>query len=390
MSAREDEEVDFLAFPEPSPTSSLEDLSNIATRDIDLDEYGSPKSKPNFISRVLSVATNSYKSSTTSRIARKLFYTALNISPRGGHGRQQALATPSKIPIDKYFPVEIHLQIFSYLPWETLLACSLASRIWRDTLWHHGQDHGFIKSSKDRYTAPRKYIGILYHKILYHRPCVLGISRDGITSVHMMSISPWEPVPLAINKSKLRSQKPKPSILSPVSASSSSSEDSSADVVCNDDQAEGQRIAVFLNPENNFVMNDVLLKLNPIYTPKPTMVARLLAILSGLNNVDHYTEYLRGLDDNSSSSSSSSFIELDIVITGQDEKDSSSKRIARTISTDAEREGITFKVFLEYVREIVIEEKGLDEGEEMMLFITFLMIKDKNISFAVYLDGWTG
>ncbi|KAF3312385.1 hypothetical protein TWF173_007186 [Orbilia oligospora] len=356
--AREDEEADFLAFPEPSPTSSLEDLSHIATRDIDLDEYGSPKSKPNFVSRILSVATNSYKSSTTSRLARKLFYTALNISPRGGHGRQQALATPSRIPIDKYLPVEIHLQIFSYLPWETLLACSLASRIWRETLWHHGQDH--------------------------------GISRDGITSVHMMSISPWEPVPLAINKSKLRSRKPKPSILSPFPASSSSSsDDSSADVVCNDDQAEGQRTTVFLNPENNFVMNDVLLKLNPIYTPKPTMVARLLAILNGLNNVNNYTEYLRGLDDNSSSSSSSS-IELDIVITGQDEQDSSSKRIARTISTDKEREGITFKVFLEYVREIVIEEKGLEEGEEMMVFITFLMIKDKNISFAVYLDGWTG
>ncbi|KAF3084066.1 hypothetical protein TWF102_000500 [Orbilia oligospora] len=370
MSAREEEEVDFLAFPEPSPTSSLEGLSHIATRDIDLDECGSPKSKPNFVSRILSVATNSYKSSTTSRLARKLFYTALNISSRGGHGRQQVLATPSRIPIDKYLPVEIHLQIFSYLPWETLLACSLASRIWRETLWHHGKDHGFIKSSKDR-------------------PCVLGISRDGITSVHMMSTSPWEPVPLAINKSKLRSRKPKPSILSPFSASSSSSDDSSADVVCNDDQAEGQRTTVFLNPENNFVMNDVLLKLNPIYTPKPTMVARLLAILNGLNNVDHYTEYLRGLDDNSSSSSSSS-IELDIVITGQNEEDSSSKRIARTISTDEERDGITFKVFLEYVREIVVEEKGLEEGEEMMVFITFLMIKDKNISFAVYLDGWTG
>ncbi|KAK6519780.1 hypothetical protein TWF506_000076 [Arthrobotrys conoides] len=380
MSA-EDAETDFLAFP--SPMSSREDLSvlsqlRIATSSTTTRNTNpegsistSSNSKPRFISRLLT-ATKSYKSSTTSK-ARKLFNAALNISISTKTNIPPKI---SKIPVDRYLPTEIHLQIFSYLPWETLLACSLASNIWSEILLHHGQDHSLLKHSKDRYTAPRKHIGILYHKIFYHRPCKIGISKSGIESIKILSRSPWEPIHFAINRSKLRRQKSNFSILS--SGSSSSSDDSSADVACNDDQGEGKRVVVSINPHDNFVMNDVLLKLNPIYTPKPTLMARLLAVIGR----DIPDEYQIPYD---------SSIELDIVITSQDETDNRSKRIGRTLETDVEREGITLKTFLEYVIEVVAEETAeLEEGEGRTFFVSFLMIKDRNISFAVYLDGWKG
>ncbi|KAK6348686.1 hypothetical protein TWF718_006473 [Orbilia javanica] len=379
MSARQDEETDFLAFPEPSPTSSLEDLSNIPASSGTLSQIPTRSSRvefvtdddvdaspePDIISRFLK-ATKRYTDYTASK-ARKLYHAALNINP---------LLIPPKTPIDRYLPTEIIIEIFSYLPWETLLACSLASRIWGEILWNHGQDRSLLKpGGNDRYTAPRKHIAIVYHKVFFHRPCVTKISKNGIETIDFASQSPWKPLPFARNRSRVRRQRSDMafggSIFSSSSSSSpSSSDDSFVDTARNDDQFRGIRERVYINPRNNFLMNDVLLKLNPEYTPKRTARERFFGRASGIFEPPRR----RSLSQDPS-------ITLRILLYNMFIRKTT---ITRPIDTNDERESLTCKKFLEYITDLVIEEKRLQEDEVRKVLIYFLGQTDRSISFAVY------
>lgn len=62
----------------------------------------------------------------------------------------------------------------------------------------------------------------------------------------------------------------------------------------------------------------------------------------------------------------------------------SRKTIRRRIATDAERESITFKTFLEYVAQVATERQKLEEGEVRKVNVDFMLIKDKDITFVVY------
>ncbi|KAK6519278.1 hypothetical protein TWF281_003114 [Arthrobotrys megalospora] len=359
---------DFLAGSSTStdPTPN----NQIPTRGPPTNVYADPK--PNIILRFLN-AKNKYSDAAAAK--------AWGLLGRASKTPKPLLITP-EIPIDRYLPLEIHLQIFSYLPWESLLACSLASRIWEQILWTHGQDLALISGS-ERHSRPSKRLSC--HKVFHRRICELEIHEDGIDTVGFSSVSPWKPVSYSSSSRGLRTRSRRGSSPSynPSSSDDSSSSSSSGISI---DEDERKREMVYIHPQRSFVLNDALLKLDLARIEKKSLYWAYFRNYSKFKNpLDK--RYKRGRRTSSEVETPPSLMySINLLMTTNFAKlDRNTKSTSWTIDEDAGEEAIvTVGMFLEYVARTVRENWELKKGQTKKVAVRVKFIQAGQITFAVY------
>ncbi|KAK6358747.1 hypothetical protein TWF730_008069 [Orbilia blumenaviensis] len=325
-----------------------------------------------------------YARSTVSK-ARELLNKPVFIDP---------LLIPSDIPIDRYLPPEIHLEIFSYLPWESQFACSVASRIWKQILWIHGQSSSLI-DGYDRYCRASLKQRYHHHKIFDRRTCELRISNNGIDVVGVTSTSHWKPRPTPLGKIKpgsrrqLRDRRDTRRDSFSSTSSSGSDLDSSSDSSSSDEpdsgkygrstkhkdsDSEGGLETVWLDPQQSFIMNDVLLKPNPKYVlknPLYTSLIRSSGIKDPLVDLERCSITLLLTHDSDG-----------FKLFGE------RRPSTWALATDEEREAVTVRAFLEHVARAVKGGKELEEGEVKKVNLKVKLVGQGNIIFMAYVkDG---
>ncbi|KAK6502043.1 hypothetical protein TWF481_009859 [Arthrobotrys musiformis] len=399
MSTSQDGDTD-LCFSDPDDAAQIPTRSNRVADAVRAAGHGHEPSRKrsSTISRLLNAAQR-YTSSKASKFAQELF------GSRRENPTPSPLLIPSEIPIDKYFPAEIHLEIFSYLPWEAQLACSLASHIWAKILLAHGKDYslntgGIYKNTNGRYSNSHKRVAIMHHVVFWRRTCELEIHEDGTERFGLASKSFWTPF-LSLEKRKGRNSYRRyhlynhhnmtppyiyGGLWSPPSYSSfsiSSSSFSSLSSVSSlhstfpryygddedGDDVERREVVYIPHPDQNFIMNDVLLKPNPDYISRSTLFAKLFSRKPAVGSPPPQDIHPKCTI---------------ILRIANKAGDKDRKSITRHVFMDSEREEITVKVFLEYVARVVRENREFGEGDVRKVEVSKVKVKDRKIIFAVF------